>query len=208
MRNVYPGDITIESSPLESTGGKVWNASYDFFKFLQTRLNVDSAAKCRILELGSGCGWLGIRLAKQYPACEIVMSEQSNFGALDWLRYNIDLNGEVDTKAIELDWVNVPMEVAAVSWDYVIGSELVYSYEGARLLPRVLKALLVKPTSICFYAHSLNRFESIDEALLHEFTANGLNVEVVHGHAALATPPGTYTELFPDMQLVIFKITN
>jgi hypothetical protein len=203
------GGILIESGPLASTGGKVWQASIDFFDFLvSTRVFTDSHP-VRMLELGSGCGWLGLRLAKEYPTLSVVMTEQENFGALERLQHNIALNPDIrSASALALDWGDIPADVVEAPWDLVIGSELVYSYEGARLLPRVIKALLTGPSSVCYYAHSLNRFESVDECMLREFKDNELNIEVVLGSDALLLEPGHFTELFAELRLVVFRISN
>ena len=208
MISKYPGGIWIEAGPLASTGGKVWQASIDFFDFLVSTLVFTDTRPVRILELGSGCGWLGLRLAKEYQNLSIVMTEQENFGALEWLRHNIALNPDIPSaSALALDWGDIPADVVESPWDLVIGSELVYSYEGARLIPRVIKALLIGTSSVCYYAHSLNRFESVDECMLQEFKENGLNIEVVMGSDALVQEPGHFTELFAELRFVVLRIT-
>ena len=207
MRSLFPGDITIESGPLESTGGKVWDASVRFFDFLESSSVLSTSSRIRVLELGSGCGWLGMRIAKVHSDLSVTMSEQGSFGALEWLNHNISLNPELNVSAIELDWARLPDEVCATKWDIVIGAELVYSYEGARLLARVLKEILSRSGATCFYAHSLNRFESVDECMLAEFSSQGLRVDIVYGHEALDHSIGSFTELFRELKLVIFKIS-
>jgi hypothetical protein len=176
MRTQYPGDITIESGPLESTGGKVWDASLAFFGFLSASRELTSPQPMNILELGSGCGWLGMRMSKQFPSAKITMTEQVEFGALEWLHHNISLNPDLNIEAVELDWADRPESVTASHWDFVIGCELVYSYRGACLLANVISSLVSNPDTVCFYAHSLNRFESVDERMFSEFERNNLNV--------------------------------
>ena len=199
--------ISIETSPLESTGGKVWHAAVSLYDFLKCVPEL-SRSGLRVLELGSGCGWLGLTLANDRIDLEVVMSEQSMFGALDWLQHNISLNPGVCVNAIELDWSSIPREVSARHWDIIIGSELVYSYIGADLLTSVVSTLLSSSRSVFYYAHSLNRFESVDEFMLKKFKEKGLMVEIVFGEEKLAHEPGSFTELFRDLQLVIFRITK
>lgn len=208
MRTQYPGDITIESGPLESTGGKVWDASLNFFRFLSDCDELKNPERMKILELGSGCGWLGMRLSKQFVSASILMSEQSQFGALDWLNHNISLNPGLNLEAVELDWAHLPENVASSRWDFVIGCELVYSYGGACLLASVLGSLLGHRGSVCFYAHSLNRFESVDERMFAEFERNNLCVEVVYGNRDSIANIGSFGELFREIELVIFRITK
>ena len=204
MLQEYPGGIILESGPLESTGGKVWNASIEFFRFLQSLKGFRNDS-VKVIELGSGCGWLGLRLSKEFDSLKVTMTEQSNFGALDWLNHNVALNPQYGIDVTELDWSNVKSEIVENSWDLILGCELVYSYEGARLLPRVISKLLNTPGSVCYYCHSLYRFEAIDEVLIEEFTANNLDFEIVYGKEAFADF-GTYSSLFPELQTVIFKL--
>ena len=206
MKSEYPGNIVLESGPLESTGGKVWHASIEFFDFLKFRSDL-TLLNCQAIELGSGCGWLGLRLCKEFPDMKLTMTEQGNFGALDWLRHNVNLNESIDVDVAELDWGHVSEDISNESWDVILGSELVYSYEGARLLPRVISRLLNKPSSVCYYCHSLYRFEAIDEVLIEEFKSNNLSFEIVYGESAFADF-GSYTSLFPDLQTVIFRIVR
>ena len=204
MLQEYPGGIILESGPLESTGGKVWNASIEFFRFLQSLKGFRNDS-VKVIELGSGCGWLGLRLSKEFDSLKVTMTEQSNFGALDWLNHNVALNPQYGIDVTELDWSNVKSEIVENSWDLILGCELVYSYEGARLLPRVISKLLNTSGSVCYYCHSLYRFEAIDEVLIEEFTANNLDFEIVYGQEAFADF-GTYSSLFPELQTVIFKL--
>lgn len=199
--------ISVEFGPLESTGGKVWDAAIAFRYFLNELPELLQGG-LRVLELGSGCGWLGMSLAKERKDLEVVMSERPAFGALDWLQHNIDLNPGLQVEAIELDWAAVPPEICAKKWDIIIGSELVYSYVGAKLLAHAVSVLLCRPDSVFFYAHSMNRFESVDEYMLEQFKENHLHVEFVFGKEKLNHDPGLFTELFPELQLVIFRITK
>jgi hypothetical protein len=206
MISEYPGGIILESGPLESTGGKVWKAAIEFFEYVQCLPEINSGG-CRVIELGSGCGWLGLRLSKHFGNIHLTMTEQGNFGALAWLEHNVELNKSIRVNVCELDWANILPEISEKPWDLILGSELVYSYEGARLLPRVIHELLNTPNSVCYYCHSLFRFEAIDEVLISEFKANNLRFEVVHGLEAFESL-GSYSSLFPELETVIFKLVR
>lgn len=202
-------DIKTESSPLESTGGKVWSASIEFANFLFEEFKRRDMCGSRLLELGSGCGWLGMRMAKEFPGASVTMSEQSNFGALAWLEHNVALNPSIAVSVAELDWAVLSQEVLAQRWDMIIGAELVYSYEGAKLFASVVGRLLKSNKDcICFYAHSLNRFESVDACMLEQFRSHGLSFEIVYGEAHFDLESiGQFSELFKDLKLVIFKLS-
>jgi predicted nicotinamide N-methyase len=206
MKLEYPGGLNLESAPLESTGGKIWNASIRTYEFIADVLGGFAGdTPLNVLELGSGCGWLGLRLAKEYSNIRMVLSEQPGFGALAWLEHNLALNPDVPASAVGLNWANIPEEVLSKRWDIIIGCELVYSYIGAELLAQVIYDLLSHPNSVCYYGHSLSRFESIDVRFLSEIRRLSLNMEVVDGEL---TEPGDYADLFPEMRLVIFKFTR
>jgi hypothetical protein len=207
IRSTYPGGITIESGSLESTGGKVWDASLAFYEYLLGCPEFLSKECKSTLELGSGCGWLGMRLSSALPAMNITMSERGDLGALEWLNHNISLNPDCRVDSVELDWANVPEPVITRHWDFIIGCELVYSYEGARLFTSVLHTLLRQPGAVCFYAHSLNRFESVDELMFSEFARHNLNVEIVSGNGRSLDCVGSFEDLFRPIELVIFRIS-
>lgn len=193
----------MESAPLESTGGKVWEASLRSFDILSSILCDKSTDQdLHVLELGSGCGWLGLRLAQTHTNAHLVMSEQKEFGALEWLQHNMSLNPSISVRAVELNWESIPGEIVSQKWDMIIGCELVYSYKGAELLVGVIDQLLNTPDSVCYYCHTLNRFESVDAHFLRELRKRDFQIEVVHGDLI---EPGEYTELFPEKRLIVFR---
>lgn len=62
----------------------------------------------RILELGSGVGWLGMCLAHNLPQAGIVQcTEQEQGGAVEWLQQNIEQNAHLNLRGLHtaaLDW--------------------------------------------------------------------------------------------------------
>jgi len=172
------------------------------FEFLKQ--NLPAAGHLNILELGSGCGWLGMSLAEHLgDRATVVMSEQENGGGLDWLKHNLSLNPHIkNCKAIALDWVHVPEEVRNTHWNFIIGSELVYSPITCELLPRVMRSLC-EPLTEIFYAHNCFRFEMIDIQLIENFRKLGFEVRPMLG-SCLPTQLGS--ELFPDLNLEIYTL--
>jgi len=136
VKSLYRKDLGIENTPLATTGGHTWEAAGVLFDFVaeidllklwsgarnscaNTGGNndiqiIDGKTPRRILELGSGCGWLALNLANSIsqvlsdqespshpghgladdvndatmPTTEIIASEQGG-QALDWLQHNI-----------------------------------------------------------------------------------------------------------------------
>eukprot|EP00960_Hanusia_phi_P068221 766789-Hanusia_phi.AAC.1 len=114
-------DILIESDalrgqPLSTTGGRVWDAAHrmaDFLEAMQEDLGL-SRPGMQILELGAGCGWLGMTVARNLPHARVCMTEMEQGGALEHLEHNVALNrrdgmlGNAETCACDWShWVEV-----------------------------------------------------------------------------------------------------
>ena len=127
----------------------------------------------RILELGAGCGLLGLTLARNLPGAEVWLTEMEYGGALEHLQYNVALNlanHRLRAHVALLDWnewpwpsETVPPEcssdrekLASLRWDLIIGSDLVYNDAGVTMLPQVLRCLCSKDTTV-LYCHTKNR---------------------------------------------------
>lgn len=108
----------------------------------------------------------------------------------------------LDDKQAALTWL------CSKRWDFIVGSDLIYNELGARLLPRVIKALSTRHT-VCYYAHTKHRFDALDLEFLAECEAQGLEVEEVFESGAVRPPPSPppLTELFPAMRIAMFRIT-
>jgi len=127
-------DIKFDVAALTTTGGHVWNAAYRLFHYFEYSWTdivshfplvddtpsekhivipnpIRRSRPLKVLELGSGCGWLGMALARNLTQdiSRLCMTEQVMGGALEWLDHNIKLNRDggiplsnVDTCAC--DW--------------------------------------------------------------------------------------------------------
>ena len=189
-----------------------------------------------ILELGSGVGWLGMCLSHNLPrAEEVVCTEQRSGGALQWLRHNIAQNTQLRLRSLRTchcDWSDFTADAAAGSnncgaqqrsaehaitpqnapderWDFIVGSDLVYTDEGAQQLAAVLHRLANARTQI-YYAHTKRRFENLDMLFLRALDTYGLEVEEVLEPWAPAPPasPPPFESVFPDMRLAVYKISK
>lgn len=63
----YSKDVAIETWPLATTGGHTWDAAKRLFEFFE-RIDVlkiveGTQDEIKLLELGSGCGWLSLNVA-------------------------------------------------------------------------------------------------------------------------------------------------
>jgi hypothetical protein len=76
-------------------------------------------------------------------------------------------NKEAVTDALIVPVIGGGERLMDTAWDFIIGSDLVYLEEGAKMLPRVL-AGLAGPTTTILYCHSLYRYEDMDYDFLDE----------------------------------------
>ena len=88
-------DVKSEHTPLTTTGGHVWPAAKRLAAFLEHEhraLGMDREG-ATVLELGAGCGWLGMTLAHNLPSLSCVcMTEQEGGDGVVWLQHNVALN--------------------------------------------------------------------------------------------------------------------
>lgn len=88
-------DVVTENAALTTTGGRVWPAAYRLAEYLEHELDsmFPRGHAPTVLELGAGCGWLGLVLARNMAACEcICLTEQEEGGGLEWLAHNVEVN--------------------------------------------------------------------------------------------------------------------
>jgi len=88
-------DVVIENRPLATTGGHTWAAAYrltDYLAASVVALGLD-APGLNVLELGAGCGWAGMTLARNLSNISLMcLTEQEQGGACEWLAHNVDVN--------------------------------------------------------------------------------------------------------------------
>lgn len=113
-------DIHVESTPLTTTGGHTWPAARHLLRYLEYCYATDTHAMrstqpLRVLELGAGCGWLGIVLASNIPTARVCVTEQEAGGALDWLQHNVRRAGLANIWTAPCDWTQALDAVGANS---------------------------------------------------------------------------------------------
>jgi 2-polyprenyl-3-methyl-5-hydroxy-6-metoxy-1,4-benzoquinol methylase len=132
----------------DGTSGWIWDAARKLEEFLLEAYPDGGLTGLRILELGSGTGWLSLRLALQGA----VVTATDRQGAMQCLVRNISANQdrfreislEVDMQVIDWDADRIQGE-----WDLVTGSDVIYHCEHHRPL---LEACIRHDAKRCIFA--------------------------------------------------------
>ncbi|CAJ1355218.1 unnamed protein product [Effrenium voratum] len=126
-----------------------------------------------ILELGAGCGLLGLSLALQ--GSQVTLSDAQP-QVLDNLMYNVEATKrckgqDLRVEVAHLDWC----EPKDLQVDVLIGSDLAYDAEALPALAALLSRLL-RPRGTAWHAilASMQRQESTMEVLKTQLTLHGL----------------------------------
>ncbi len=199
-------NINVESAPLTTTGGHTWPAAYHLFTYLEYAYDVNKhnmrKHNLRVLELGSGCGWLSIALAANLPTATVCATEQDEGGALAWLQHNVQRSGVGNVQTAPCDWTTV-LDVAPNAqqntvleqpWDLIIGSDLVYNQAGTQWLPLVLGVLL-RRCPVALYCHTKHRYDLLDMEFFEALKAH--NIVCTEVYDPSSPPPGSPPLVFP-----------
>jgi len=158
-----------------TTHMKLWLASVSFTKWLEARQGALGLTNptVRILELGSGIGWLGQMLAANLgPRAEIVLTDLPyciETLKAEWPVEQAALQNTCKVRIEAMDWSDFdlskpgatpspPQPSSATTFDLVVGADLVWTTPTARMLPCAMHALLASAGSASaqttlLYAH-------------------------------------------------------
>jgi len=211
-----------------TTGQLTWDAARRLCAFLRAT-RAWRRANARVLELGSGNGWLACELGRyrdELGIARVACTETASGGALEWLRARAAANAEYAGGAEgfltchALDWVEYARVVegsgdgvdldAFDGFDVVLGADLVYDEAGTRALPRVVAALLGRnPGAKFWYAHTKHRYDGMDCDFFDALASNGLACREVREDGCPSPPPSPppFASLFPDQRIAVYEIS-
>lgn len=113
-----------------SYGLVIWNAAFALCALFENPSSIGLKAAAfgpdtNILELGAGCGLVGIALAKAYGARVLLTDYEPR--VIQGLERNVLINGlkTVDVKA--MDWADITLPESDVDWDHIIAADLLYN---------------------------------------------------------------------------------
>jgi predicted nicotinamide N-methyase len=218
----------------------VWDAARHLVDYCESEAQQMGLLKrgATVLELGAGCGFVGMIVALNCPALgRCAVTEMEEGGALEHLRYNVNMNADVLDGRVEVmacDWrdfgvvgdgdgdgddhdhddgsggpgVSGRGTVLDAHWDVVLGSDLVYNEAGVEMLPTVL-ARLVAAGSAVYYCHTKHRYDMMDADFVAALEARGLVAEEVWKQGEQPPPPSPppFECLFNEHRLVVWRIT-
>lgn len=141
------------------TGGVVWETSYLLLEYLLQGPSSSSLSLGRVVEVGAGCGLLGIALAAAHRATEVTLTEVDL--VLPLLRENAKRNqalvesrrdtgrkhhDAVQLRARRLDWTRCERDAGRAglephSVDTILGTDVVFAPELVEPLWRTLRYL-------------------------------------------------------------------
>ncbi|CAE8598220.1 unnamed protein product, partial [Polarella glacialis] len=146
-------EVVQDHGSLEHSGGVVWETAYFLLRYLQTQVlpgmkKGSRQQPLRVVEVGAGCGLLGLALARL--GCDVLLTEQPL--ALPNLKANTKASntaaqvaGGSKAKAAQLSWgdqADVTAVCAEGPFDLVVGTDVVFATRLVRPLLETIAELL------------------------------------------------------------------
>ena len=129
-------------------GLHLWEASVVLTRYCLQ--NKDIFKNKSVIELGTGCGLLGISILKQIPLISHYTFSDYQDSVLNNLNNNLAKNNLKDNKKydiLKLDWRDY--EKIDLKYDIILGSELIYQGGFIKELAKLINKLL-KDDGICY----------------------------------------------------------
>ena len=135
--------------------------------------------RLNVIELGCGCGTVGIALAQSIPDCDVLLTdlpEVDSLVAANIARLNPAINSKVSFHS--LDWMApLPKNVVSRNHDLIIVSECTYNTDTLQPLVDTLKALITRSPKAVIVVSTKTRHDSeaafFDLMKAAEFTQDG-----------------------------------
>ena len=162
--------------------------------------------RLNVLELGCGCGTVGISLAQAVPDCDVLLTDLPEVEEL--VHANIArMNPAISSKVTfaPLDWEqDLPLSLQNRTNDLIIVSECTYNTDTLRPLVSTLLALTIRSPKAVIIVSTKTRHES--EAAFFDMMRDAGLIEDGSLHFALPGCPGTgYADAATDVGLHVFR---
>lgn len=161
--------------------------------------------RMNVLELGCGCGTVGLALAQMIPDCDVILTDLPEVTEL--VVANIDrLNPAINSKAsfLPLDWEQpVPDRLLSRTNDLIVVSECTYNTDTLQALVNTLAAILVRSPKAVIIVSTKTRHSS--EAAFFDMMANAGFIQDGAIKVKLPGQPGDgYADWATDVGLHVF----
>ena len=135
--------LTLYSTPGEAIGSIIWSGSGALIEYLAEHSSELTIGK-RILEVGCGVGVAGLCCASGLKAAEVVLTDVASL--CDLPQHNVNVNAlahKGSARVCPLDWgeesaweefLTSNPQFAAGGLDTIVGSDVVYTQQGAKAL--------------------------------------------------------------------------
>lgn len=128
---------------------------------LKPLLHLDQPEALNVIELGSGCGLVGIAIASVRPKCRMLLTDLPD--AMNILGYNVSQSQPALASTIKhmvLDWDDeLPPSITQERYDLLVVSECTYNENSIPALVRTLSALAARsPSALVVVATKVRHF--------------------------------------------------
>jgi len=139
--------VVIAERAGEGLGSHVWEGALYMWRHLAAQGPLDFHHK-RVIELGSGCGLVGIGIKTLAQSAHVVLTDRAPL--LPLLRHNVRLNDLAEDPHFlvrELDWGENSTEFAE-PFDYIVATDVVYDEKLFESLIKTILALSRNDTTL------------------------------------------------------------
>ena len=204
-----------EQTIFKADGGEglhLWEASVVLTRYCLQ--NKEMFNNKNIIELGTGCGLLGISILKQIPSINHYTFSDYQDSVINNLKDNLSKNklkGNKKYDILKLDWRDY--EKVDLKYDIILGSELIYLGGFIQELAKLINKLL-KDDGVCYI--SMPEKRSMTNVFLEHIKECGLkyqseyydinNEELFTGILKDKNENKKLFENLKDMKLMLYKI--
>lgn len=173
---------------------------------LKPLLHLDQPEALNVIELGSGCGLVGIALASVRPRCRILLTDLPD--AMNILDYNAARSQPALESKIEhmvLDWDDkLPTSVMQEQYGLIIVSECTYNEDSIPGLVQTLSALAARsPSVLIVVATKVRHFQ---EAIFFDLMSDVGFIEIEQLSIPLPCPQKENDEkMYETVDVHIFR---
>lgn len=146
--------------------------------------------RLNVLELGCGCGVVGIALAQTVPDCSVLLTDLPEVDEL--VARNIEASNPAIQSTIEfapLDWESpLPRQVHSRTFDIIIAAECIYNTDSIPPLVSTLSSLITKSPKAVVLVATKVRHDS--EKLFHDLAEKAGLIQSSKAELPLPGEPG------------------